>query len=942
MHMEIREIMKLHKTHKAVRFALTLTLPATLFLTPMSYAEESAEEVERISVTGSRIKRAEMEGANPVQVLEMADMEKMGLSSVGDILQTLTSSAGAASNTQNNNGSDGATRFSLRGIGSQRTLVLMNGRRIVAGGAGADVSVDLNAIPVGMIKRIEVLKDGASAVYGSDAIAGVVNIITRDDFDGFEAKGMIGQQSEGDGKQKGIDISIGSNSDRGNSMITFGYHEQESIFMGDRKFSEYELRAYPDGHTEQGGSSASPWANVDGAPGSANDPDNPLADANVTRGPDYGEWRERDGSIDSYNYNPVNYLQTPRKRFYIAGSSNYELGSFSIFQDAVAFGEVSYSQTSGSVLIAPEPLAPLIFFGTAAPYSADNFYNQTQGPKDADGNSYQLNDWRRRMLESGGREDTQESRTSRVVFGLNGQFSNGWDWEISYNYGENSYSQVTTGNYHLSRVAEAVGPTHTDTDGVLRCGATTADLVDGCVPLNIFGQPGTDTEITDEMMQYISGNYPTMRDGGNKQTSWQAIVNGDLMELPAGAVGFAAGIESRKESGYYQPDSLLMNGITTAGDSQPTQGGYSVDEAFLEVIIPVIDSFEVDFAVRFSDYSNFGSNTTGKLGVSWRPTENILLRATASQAFRAPNIDELYRGAAIDFPEVHDRCADDDEVGNPNCIASGVPASGYNDDGVEQIPTLESGSATLEPEEADILTAGIVYNSDLLDNLSFTLDYWSIDLTNAISQVGAQNRLDGCTDLGLFCDGMVRFPDGPAEGQFIHIEDPFLNIGGIETSGIDFNANFTADSSFGEFKFNFNTTYLLEYNKIVHDQLTVAHEGRFDVDNDGHFAEWKSNFSVDWVISDFSTNLTLNYISGVEETEKGWWTDPFQRDVDANLVLNGQTSYFVNDNITLSLGINNILDEEPPYVYSAFGANTDVNTYQVTGRYVYLQAGLSF
>jgi len=927
--------------------AIQYTLLSGAAISAVPFAVQAAEnepqaEVERIEVTGSRIRRSQMEGANPVQLLGKLEIEKMGLSSVGEVLQTLTASAGAASNTQNNNGSDGATRFSLRGIGEQRTLILINGRRVVAGGAGADTSVDLNAIPVSMVKRIEVLKDGASAVYGSDAIAGVVNIITRNDFDGFEINTTAGVTGEGDGEQVGFDVTYGTSSDKGNTVVNFGFHEQKSIFMGDRGFSEYELRAYPDGHTEQGGSSASPWANVDGAPGSANDPDAPLADANVTRGPEFGDWRTRDGSTDSYNYNPVNYLQTPRKRFYISALTNQELGSAGIFEDVRAFGEASYSQTSGDVLIAPEPLAPLIFFGTEAPYSPDNYYNQTQGPKDADGNSYVLNDWRRRMLESGGRHDSQQSRTSRVVVGLEGQLTNGWDWELSYNYGENSYNQVSVGNYHLDRVAEAVGPTHFDSDNVLRCGATAADLIDGCVPLNIFGEPGTENEISDEMMQYISGNYPTMRDGGNKQTSWQFIVSGDLFELPAGAVGFAFGLETRKETGFYQPDSLLMNGITTAGDSQPTKGGYSVDESFVELIIPVLDTVEIDFAARFSDYSNFGSNTTGKLGVRWRPSDSLLVRATASQAFRAPNLDELFRGAAIDFPEVHDRCADDAEIGNANCIASGVPATGYNDDGVEQIPTQEAGNSGLEPEEADILTAGIVYNTDLLDNMSFTLDYWSIELENAISQVGAQNRLDGCVDHGMFCDDMVRFTEGAATGQFIHIKDPFLNIGGINTSGIDFNAKFTADSSFGEFAFNFNTTYLLEYDKIVHDKLTVAHEGRFDVDNDGHFAKWKSNFSVDWTLNDFVSNVTVNYISGVEETEKGWWTEPFQRDVEANTTVNMQTAYYMNDNVNMSLGINNVFDEKPPYVFSAFGANTDVNTYQVIGRYMYLKLGVKF
>jgi hypothetical protein len=177
-----------------------------------------------------------------------------------------------------------------------------------------------------------------------------------------------GITGESDGEQLGFNLTYGTSSDKGNTVLSVGYHEQKSILMGERGFSEYELRAYPDGHTEQGGSSASPWANVDGAVGSANDAENPLADNNVTRGPEFGDWRTRDGATDSYNYNPVNYLQTPRERFFISALTNYELGSAGMFQDVQAFAEASYSKTSGNVLIAPEPLAPLIFFGKEAHY----------------------------------------------------------------------------------------------------------------------------------------------------------------------------------------------------------------------------------------------------------------------------------------------------------------------------------------------------------------------------------------------------------------------------------------------------------------------------------------------------------------------------------------------------------------------------------------------
>lgn len=952
-------MLKTNKITKSIRLALLASISSSFFVVPSAAiaAEEEKKAVERIEVTGSRIKRADIEGANPVTVIDRAAIDKIGVTNVGDLLQNLTSSAGAAANTQVNNGSEnsGAIRFSLRGMGDNRTLVLLNGRRIVAGGSGANSAVDLNNIPVSIIKRVEVLKDGASSIYGSDAIAGVVNIITRNDFEGFEVQLTAGQHSEGDGAQKGFDITMGTRSDKGNVVLAIGANDQEDVFMGDRGFSEFELRAYPDGHTEEGGSSAPPWSNVDGYPGSAYDPTDPdskpTADFNVTRGPEYGDWRKRDGSTDSYNYNPVNYLQTPSKKFYLSA-----FGDYFINDNVTAFAEASYVKVDSQRLIAPEPLAPLVFFGSPAPYSADNYYNMMYGPKDKDGNSYEIHDWRRRMLESGGCTDNRQSRTVRLVAGLKGTIGDEYQWEISYNYGENFFNNYATGYYHLDRVAEAVGPTHMDSDGNVQCGATADDAIDGCVPLNIFGEPGTDTEITPEMLQYISGNYNTFEEGGNKQYTWQAILSGDLFETDAGIIGFAAGLEYRKEVGTYTPDALLTNGITTAGDAVATSGFYTATEAFVEFAIPLTDTLEADAAIRFSDYDTFGKNTSGKVGLRWRPTDELMLRATTSTAFRAPSTSELFGGAATGFPEATDPCSiqNSPETSGPkwsNCVSTGVPA-GFNDDGVEQIPTKEGGNANffggtsfdLEPEEADILTIGVVYSPESVEGLSLTVDYWAIELDNAISTIGTQSRLNACYNSGLYCDSISRFGAGSgAEGSIILVEDFTVNVGGVDTSGVDTNVRYAFETDVGEFVANLTSTYLIDYDKEIALGEVISHAGRFNVDHDGNFAEWKHNFSIDWKYGDFDTNLSVRYISSVIEEEKGWWTDPFDRDVEANTTVDLQTSYHLEDYSTkLTLGINNLLDQDPPFVYSAFGANTDVSSYDVTGRYMYVKATMKF
>ncbi|MEZ9820858.1 TonB-dependent receptor [Shewanella sp. 10N.286.45.A1] len=971
----------------SVRLALVSGALTAAFTAPAVFAAEE-DSVERIEVTGSRIKRTDIEGANPVTSIDAASIEKMSVNNVGDLLQNLTSSAGAATNTQTNNGGDSSTRFSLRGIGSERTLVLINGRRVVAGGSGANSSVDLNTIPTAIVKRVEILKDGASATYGSDAIAGVVNIITKNDFEGFDLKLNYSSSDKGDAATKGVDVTFGAASDRGNVVFALGYSDQGEAFQGDRSFSEYELRAYEDGTTQEGGSSAPPWVNAN------------TADGRVTRGPEYGDWRTYDSGIDSYNYNPVNYLQTPSKRRYASVFANYTLGEFGFLGEVNSFGEASYVQTTGNRLLAPEPLAPLIFSGLPAPYSASNYYNQKMGPKDSNGNAYVIDDWRRRMLETGGRVNERDYKTFRTAVGFNGILENGWDWEVSYVWGQSDSVEKGAGYFNIDRVAEAVGPTGwldtngnlivdnngdaiVDTNGSqLVCLNEEAAVIDGCVPLNIFGTPGSENQVSPEMLQYISGDYNTTETGQNKQEVLSAVISGDLFDVPAGTVGFAAGWEKRTESGSYTPDSLILQGITTAGTAAATKGGYDVQEFFGELIVPILAEapfahmLDFEAALRYSDYSTFGTNTSGKLGIKWMPVESLMVRATLSEAFRAPTTSDLYGGSERGYPEATDSCDRDtygpttgktaEELaavaaadarylaarGTPNwanCVATGVPNGGFNSGNVEQIPTNGGGSdnwsnpVNLSPETANTLTVGFVFNPESIENLSMSVDYWKIELENAISTISTNTRLEDCYNSGLYCDSINRFGAGTAApGGIISVDDFTVNVGGINTAGIDYDFRYTFETDFGDWKFGLDGTYLLEYDKILAGNRVVDHVGRFEANHDGMFAELKTNFTINWSISDFDSSLITRYISGVTETEAGWWTEPFERDVDANIVVDFQTNYIVSDHLVLTAGVDNLFDEQPPFVYSAFGANTDVSTYDVIGRSIYLRAGIRF
>ncbi len=954
------------KVAKAVRIAMMFGAGAAAAISAPAFSaeEESAEDVERIEVTGSRIKRADMEGANPVQVITRQDLVASGISNMGDILQEIPSVAGAGTNTAINNGGSGAIRVSLRGLGSNRTLVLLNGRRMVASGTGANSSVDLATIPTAIVKRVEVLKDGASAIYGSDAIGGVVNIITRDDFEGFEfnAGYDIGTE-ESDGETKNFDLTIGFSNDKGNAVVNAYYVEQGAQWSGDRDWSKFDYGL--DLETNEkvpGGSSATPWgrfrgfdADADGCTdfthGAANGPGQSDPADHRTAGYDCF------GGTDLYNFAPANYHLTPSERYGIFASGSYELN------DSVrVFTELSFNRNTSDTKLAPLPLAPLAFFGFSAPYSADNYYNQTVGPKNGAGESQDIADWRRRMVETGGRDSRFRVETVRAMFGIDGEFDNGWGWEASYIFGANDSSTAAAGGVNFEKVALAVGPSFMDDQGNVVCGTADAPIA-GCVSLNVFGVPGTDSQVSQEMLDYITFEAHDL--GSNEQQILSASIFGDAFELPAGTVGFAAGLEHREEKGADYPDALIALGITSGSSRTSTVGQYEVDEAFLEVNVPLLSGvtgaevLEVDLAVRYSDYDTFGDTTNHKIGVRWVPFDGLMIRGTSSTAFRAPGTSDLFAGSSDNSPEVADKCATNP---TPFCIADGVPAAGFTPIG-DQLSSTRGGNPDLQPEEADIFTAGFVYSPDFVDGLSFTVDYWDIEITDAISTLGEQLILDSCASTGEHCDKITRHGAGPLFGNSSDIDDRTVNVGGVDSSGYDFNIRYSTDFEGGTLSFNLDTTYYDTYDITQANGDVVENSGFFLRNSgDGNFPEWKTNFDVRYASDDWSASWSVRYIGAVDEiidslvdeADLGDYYSGYgrtfiakdnayniTREIDEQIIHDARFSYFM-DNMTATIGLNNIFDEDPPYADTGFNDNTDPRTYNTTGRHVYVTLGLSF
>ena len=920
---------------------LTLVVSFSAFNVEVFSQDESAD-IEEVVTTGSRIARPEVATSAPVTVVSSDDIKNSGLTDLGEVLRQISATQGSLPTLNTNNGGSGGVRYSLRGIGSSRTLLLLNGRRVVPMGNGAAASPDLSHIPTAMIERIEVLKDGASAIYGSDAMAGVVNIITKKSHDGVTVDLFKSDSQDTNMGVEEFSVVVGTESNKGSTVIGFTSSENFGAFMSEQPWSNTEVWApayfaADDARVEgsncalacyPGGSSAPPWVRAFGPSGS------------YTLGPEYGDFRAWTGT-DAYNYNPVNYLRTPQQKYSFTMNSSYQINDSMGF-----FAEVLFSNVESKRALAFEPLAPLAFFGVPAPYTVDNYYNMTFGPKfDADGNldpngdPVQIDDWRRRMVENAQRLDDRDTNVYRVVLGLEGTLDNGMNWTAFFNFGRNDADITSRGYFNLEKVREATGPTYFDANGDLKCGVdANTSISSACVPLNIFGKDS----VTPEMLQYISGDWDSYGMGENEQKNYGATISGAVPGRDN--LSFAAGYEYREDSGSTTNDGLILQGITTAGSSLNTSGSYEVDDLFVELLY-VKDSLEVSLASRYSDYSTFGTTTNSEVGFQYTVSDQVTLRGTFSEAFRAPSVPDLYGGTFLSYPTADDACDDNTASGGQAssfCQANGVPATGYVSNLV-QIPTLYGGNPNLQPETSESWTMGAVV--DPVDGLTMTIDYWSIEIENAVGTVGTTDLIRLCATQGLYCDRTFRF-SSPAsvEGQIIRVEDTNNNVGTETYTGVDL--GIAADlPSFrgGDLTLDMQATYNEETQVITAAGLVVEDLAGTVSQTYGMYSRWRALTKLNWNKGNINVTYTNRYIHGVTDEVDDFWTlEPTYTEIP-EVMYNDITVSYTTDNMgTIALGVTNFTDEEVPFVPSAFNANTDQENYDLFGPVVNVRYNISF
>jgi outer membrane receptor protein involved in Fe transport len=929
-------------------------------------AEQEAK-TEVITVTGSLIGRKEVDSPSPVSVVDKEKLNAAGITNVGDILQKIPAQ-GNAINAQNNNGGNGSVRISLRSLGAARTLVLMNGRRVVPSGGGANSSVDIGTIPLAMIERVEVLKDGASAIYGSDAIAGVVNVITRSSMNGTEANVYTATSSKRDGTNYDLSFVTGHSSNRGNITFSGGYQQQKPVMAGDRGFSALTY-IYNFGCTSEdeaagkcfkkklSGSTSSATGRINAknltVPGCNPDPSFPFCTADGNGGFRNFMAPTATSFGDNYNFQPENYLFTPSTRVNLFSNGHYD-----ITKHARVFFEGQFNLRKSQQQLAETPVQLSLIH---TPISKDSLYN----PFGKD-----VTDYNRRMVEFGPRIFTQEVNTNRMVFGLDGTIPEdtapvigNWKWETSYNYGRTDSTNQNTGNLILSHFANSIGPSFVDANGP-QCG-TPGNPIPGCTPMDIL-HPG---HIDQGTINYMT--FTGTQAGTNEQHTALATASGKIVDLPNhGDISLAIGGDYRFERGSSIPDPLTSTGDTTGNASKPTIGSYNTFEGFGELsIVPYsggefVKWAEVNAAGRAYRYNTFGKGMTGKVSALVRAAGGVAVRGTYGTAFRAPSVAELFAGQGDNFPSVEDPCdtkpqsktkqtpLDPNSIAGMKCKEQGVPVDAIF--GTTQQRALSGGNPNLKPEHGNVTTAGVVYEP--LRGLDFTLDYWRINIDEAITTLQASTVLAQCYQAGIqsFCDQVQRDPQSHVISHLVNIVQ---NVGGVKTSGLDFSAAYQYKNTAGTFRHSIEGTYLFKYNvdtgtrdpmnpekgnKIIHGR------GYYDL---GVNPDLKFNIFTVWNHpSGIGAGLNFRFIDSYQECDQNNCntvpTTPLvRRDVakyatgDLYLAYALKTSQGTTQ---ITAGMNNVSNAQPAAIYNGGGLNSDEGAYDFMGRQFYLRLSQLF
>lgn len=960
---------------RAVRRALVMSAVAASAALPAYAQEQDTTRVEEIIVTGSRIQRPDLEASSPVAVVSATDFEMAGATNAEQFLRDLPQLVPAVgSNT--NNGNPGAATLDLRNLSEERTLVLVDGRRFMP--YDSNGFVDTNMIPSAMIERVEIVTGGASAVYGSDAIAGVINFILKDDFEGIELDANAGQTERNDGARQDYSLTVGGNfaDDKGNMVFNIGHTRQEAVYQGARDFSKFSLAAED---FSPGGSStnaAGTLLSVRTGVGTAT--------ATHTFAPN-GDLVPYVAARDAFNFNPYNALQTPEEKW-----TATLLGSYEINENAEFFSRFSFANSQVKTIIAPSGTFNFRFDFN---YRDNPFLNaqarSVLARNDADNDGVVNLQWGRRTVEIGTRDSVYENTAYQGVAGVRGDFGQSWSYEVFAQQGRTVRTQNFLNDVDAGRLQEAILAIRNPATGQIEC-TSGNDL---CVPVNMFGA-GT---LTPEMMDYIRLNLSQV--DTTEQFVAGGFVTGDLpfsSPLASAAPAVVFGVEYRSEEGESKPDNPSKNGDAPGfGQAMPLEARLSIKEAYTELKFPLVTdltfvkSLGLEAGIRRSDYSNAVpdlnasndfSTTAWKAGGEWAPIEDIRFRALFQRAVRAPNLNEIgsprtngtgdastdYCSAASFTPAM---------VNDPAfaglqslCIATGVPAAelGTVTNPISgQVSNFSGGNPHLIPEESDTVTIGVVLQPSFLPRLSASIDYFDIEVDKAILDTPEQAIVDACYTVeqnptldpnNLFCQLIHRDPGGGGlnGGLDTGVDQSDRNIGSLRSRGVDVSAAYSFPvGGFGDLAFSLNLTRQFDVELQFTDTGAVYNcaglVGEICLRPTPKIA-WMQ--ATTWTYGPAAVQLRWRHIDEMTQDAvargEAPASDYMVPVIDAFDYFDLSGSYDITDSITMRAGIQNLLDKQPPKVGNDYGGtetnsgNTFPAMYDPLGRSFFVSATARF
>ena len=958
--------MKTLSRNRASRVAVSGLALASLIPVGTAYGQSNADDnLEEIVVTGSRIVRSDLTANSPIAVFDAEQLRLQGTTNVEEFLRDMPQFvAGVGSNS--NNGNDGSATVDLRNLGEERTLVLVDGKRFVP--YDFQGYVDLGMIPASLIERVEVITGGASAVYGSDAVAGVVNFIMKKDFTGIEFDASYGISGENDSSRRDFALTLGGDiaGGRGNVVFNIGYTDQEALTQGDRDFSLFSLNDA----LQPGGSLTTPWGSIIG--------NFPGVD---TAGNGFIQFA-RDGSGDlvntteNFNFNPFNLLQAPQEKW-----TGTVIADLDINEDFRAYVRGSFANNQVNTVIAPSGtfFFPFVvntnnpFLSAQAQGVLNDFDLAETNPATA-GDGFVNIALGRRLTELGTRDSLYENTAYQFVGGLTGEVGNGYNWELFAQQGRTTRTQNFINDVNYNNALQAIQAVE-NPDGTISC----INPAGGCQPANFFGE---------NTLSAAAGNFIRLNLNENNKTE-QRIYGGSIAgDMPFGSPGadsnfaFAVGFEIREEEAVNLPDQNYSSGNTIGfGSSSPVDASIDITEFFAEASLPLLQGSAVgditlDLGVRVADYdnevtgvaSNSFSNTSWKAGGEWAINDAIRLRGGFQRAVRAPTIAEIGLPRTPSTGDLSsDPCEGTNPVGNAEltalCIATGVPAANIGTVTsiiAGQINNFVGGNPALEPEEADSVTFGVVLTPESFP-VTVALDYYQIEIENAITQVSEQNVINACYQSeqdpnGTFCSLISRstLNGSLSGGNTVGVDVSLINAARAEASGIDLSVDYGLEiGDFGTIDFNFVGVHIIKNEQQdaeffrVNDCAGLAGNTCTAPDPEFRFVQ-----NSRWSNGPWTVNLRWQYISEVTNDSielDGVSPTAFGRpDFGSFSYFDLSGLYAVNENLTIRAGIFNLLDKEPPIVGNDYGGtlensgNTYPATYDPIGRYFNVGFNASF